>query len=142
MVSFIEIIKNRNRIKQLKEKMTSQCLPAFDKYEESDSMCPHGHLMTDLCDIHNYFVNSEEIKNQSGLSNELYHSVVEAYFNIVLERCHIFFNDYLYVGSEFSNMYLNDATTWSDVADKYSSHDLPIVSNFSFFIAIQKCHTQ
>lgn len=49
--------------------MISQCLPAFDKYEESDSMCPRENLIIDLHDLKSSFVKIADMKDQSCLSD-------------------------------------------------------------------------
>lgn len=147
MVSFIEIIKNRNRIKQLKEKMTSQCLLAFDKYEESDSMCPREHLIIDLHDLKSTFAKDAELKDQSSLSDELYHAVVESYFTVVIHRSQLYLYDpgehafILSTSCVYDTRHEEDKIIVEDIDDVHCSQDIPRFSNSLFFKAINKCHT-
>ena len=147
MVSFIEIIKNRNQIIQLKEKMTFQCLPAFDKYEESDSMCPREHLIIDLHDLKSTFAKDAELKDQSSLSDELYHAVVESYFTVVIQRCQLYLYDpgeHAFIVSKscvYDTRHEEDNIFVEDIDDIHRSQDIPVFSNSIFFKAINKCHT-
>lgn len=146
MVSFIEIIKNRNQIIQLKEKMTFQCLPAFDKYEESESMCPRENLIIDLHDLKSSFLKNVELKNQSCLSDELYHAVVEAYFTIVIHRSQLYLYDpgeHAFILSKscvYDTRHEEDKIFVKYIDDIHRSQDIPVFSDSIFFKAINKCH--
>lgn len=147
MAFFIEIIKNWNQIKQLKEKMLSQCLPAFDKYEDSDSMCPRENLIIDLHDFKSSFLKNGDLKDQSCLSDELYHAVVEAYFTVVLQRCKLYLYDpgeHTFILSKscvYDTRHEEDKIFVKDIDDIHRSQDIPRFSNSLFFKAINKCHT-
>lgn len=131
----------------LKEKMLSQCLPAFDKYEESDSMCPRENLIIDLHDLKSSFAKNTDLKNQSCLSDELYHAVVEAYFTVVLQRCQLYLYDlgeHAFILSEscvYDTRQEEDNIFVEDIDDIHRSQDIPRFSNSLFFKSIKKCHT-
>ena len=147
MVSFLEIIKNWKQIMELKEKMLSQCLPAFDKYEESDRMCPRENLIIDLHDLKSSFLKNVELKNQSCLSDELYHAVVESYFTVVIQRCQLYLYDpgeHAFILSKscvYDTRHEEDKIFVKDIDDIHRSQDIPRFSNSLFFKAINKCHT-
>lgn len=141
------IVKNWKQIMELKEKMLSQCLPAFDKYEESDRMCPRENLIIDLHDLKSSFLKNGDLKDQSCLSDELYHAVVEAYFTVVLQRCKLYLYDpgehtfILSTSCVYDTRHEEDKIIVEDIDDVHRSQDIPRFSNSLFFKAIYKCHT-
>lgn len=147
MAFFIEIIKNWKQIMELKERMLSQCLPAFDKYEESDRMCPRENLIIDLHDLKFSFLKNGDLKDQSCLSDELYHAVVEAYCTIVIHRSQLYLYDpgehgfILSTSCVYDTRHEEDKIIVEDIDDVHRSQDIPRFSNSLFFKAINKCHT-